>query len=197
MDLTYRLKNFRSFEDTGALELAPLTLLCGSNSSGKSSILKSMLLLRQSTEFRRARLLRDAPSQPLLFNGELTRLGSWTDVVRGRVRERTVEMAWTAQGALVEILNDADYSYRRRGNFKADQSFDGSLEVAFRSRANAREELSALLTSSKLTIDGATIFLTESGLQDDEDPVYDLSIRGMGTVLSSDIAQQLMANHRM
>jgi predicted ATPase len=197
LDLTYRLKNFRSFEDTGALDLAPLTVLCGSNSSGKSSILKSMLLLRQSTEFRRARLLRDAPSQPLLFNGELTRLGSWTDVVRGRVRERTVEMAWTAKGTLVEILNDADYAYRRRGNFKVDQNFDASLEVAFRSRANAREELSALLTSSTLTIDSATIALRESSQQDNEDPIYDLSIRGMGTVLSSDIAQQLMTNHRM
>lgn len=56
MQTSYQLQNFRSFEDTGSIELAPITVLCGANSSGKSSILKSILLVKQSSIERRSRL---------------------------------------------------------------------------------------------------------------------------------------------
>lgn len=43
-----RLQNFMAFEDTGWLELRPITLLFGRNSSGKSALIRALLLLRQS-----------------------------------------------------------------------------------------------------------------------------------------------------
>lgn len=43
-----RLKNFRCLEDTGMIELAPLNILVGANSSGKSSFLKFFYLLKQT-----------------------------------------------------------------------------------------------------------------------------------------------------
>lgn len=43
-----RLKNFRCLEDTGMVELAPLNILVGANSSGKSSFLKFFYLLKQT-----------------------------------------------------------------------------------------------------------------------------------------------------
>ena len=43
-----RLLNYKCFEDTGFLELKPLTFLLGSNSSGKSSFLEFFALLQQS-----------------------------------------------------------------------------------------------------------------------------------------------------
>lgn len=45
-----RLRNFRSFEDTGPIELRPITILVGANSSGKSSFLRFFPLLRQTVE---------------------------------------------------------------------------------------------------------------------------------------------------
>lgn len=45
-----RLKNFKAFEDTGVLELRPITVLAGPNSGGKSSILQSLLLLKQTLD---------------------------------------------------------------------------------------------------------------------------------------------------
>ena len=42
--------NFKSWEDTGALQFAPLTGFFGANNSGKTSILQLLLLLRQTTE---------------------------------------------------------------------------------------------------------------------------------------------------
>lgn len=45
-----RLQNFRSLKDTGVIELKPLTLLVGKNSSGKSSFLRFFPLIKQSLE---------------------------------------------------------------------------------------------------------------------------------------------------
>ena len=45
-----RLLNFKAFEDTGILELKPITVLAGPNSGGKSSILQSLLLLKQTLD---------------------------------------------------------------------------------------------------------------------------------------------------
>lgn len=50
---TLRLKNYRCFEDTGDINLKPLTLLVGANSSGKSSFLKFFPLLKQSIGIRK------------------------------------------------------------------------------------------------------------------------------------------------
>lgn len=42
------LKNYKSFRNETTIQVKPLTLLCGINSSGKSSIMKSLLMLKQS-----------------------------------------------------------------------------------------------------------------------------------------------------
>lgn len=47
-----RLQSFRCLLDTGFVELRPLTILVGRNSSGKSSFLRFLPLLRQSVEAR-------------------------------------------------------------------------------------------------------------------------------------------------
>lgn len=47
-----RLRNYRCFDDTGDIELKPITLLLGANSSGKSSFIKFFPLLQQSLETR-------------------------------------------------------------------------------------------------------------------------------------------------
>ena len=41
-----RLLNFMAFEDTGWIELRPITLLFGKNSSGKTAIIRALLLLK-------------------------------------------------------------------------------------------------------------------------------------------------------
>ena len=58
-----QLESFKSY-DYSAINLAPITLLCGGNSSGKTSIIKSILLLKQSFEA--------TGSNYLLINGEYT-----------------------------------------------------------------------------------------------------------------------------
>ena len=72
-----RAENFKSWKDTGALRFAPLTGFFGANSSGKTSILQVLLMLKQTVE---------QPSdwnEPLYFGGEksLVNLGSFDDVI--------------------------------------------------------------------------------------------------------------------
>ena len=45
-----RAQNFKSWQDTGALQFAPLTGFFGANSSGKTSILQILLMLKQTVE---------------------------------------------------------------------------------------------------------------------------------------------------
>jgi predicted ATPase len=45
-----RLRNFKCFADSGDVPLAPLTVIFGRNNSGKSSILQSLLILRQTLD---------------------------------------------------------------------------------------------------------------------------------------------------
>ena len=84
-----RLKNFKPFGNQ-FFELKPLTLLSGLNSTGKSSLLQSLLLLRQSYQ---QRLL---PNIGLALNGELVRIGRDQDALfEGADREEiSFEIVW-------------------------------------------------------------------------------------------------------
>jgi predicted ATPase len=44
------LRNFKAWKDTGDIDLKPITVLLGTNSSGKSSLLQSLLLLKQTVQ---------------------------------------------------------------------------------------------------------------------------------------------------
>ena len=45
-----RVRNFKSWEDSGPIGLAPVTGFFGTNSSGKTSLLQALLLLKQTAE---------------------------------------------------------------------------------------------------------------------------------------------------
>ena len=44
------VQNFKSWENTGQLQIAPLTGFFGANSSGKTSIFQTLLMLKQTAE---------------------------------------------------------------------------------------------------------------------------------------------------
>jgi predicted ATPase len=67
-------ENFKSFSSFQSTDIKPLTILCGSNSSGKSSLLQSLLALKQSSESIKS-------EQSLLFNGRFVQLGSFPDCI--------------------------------------------------------------------------------------------------------------------
>ena len=68
-----KLSNFKSHRDS-EFRFGPLTVLTGSNSAGKTSVLHSLLLLRQS--YQKSRLL-----DGLELNGALCRIGVGGDAL--------------------------------------------------------------------------------------------------------------------
>ncbi|MHB8909878.1 MAG: AAA family ATPase [Syntrophales bacterium] len=46
-----RIQNFKIWKDTGNIQMAPITLFFGSNSSGKSSIGQFLMMLKQTVEY--------------------------------------------------------------------------------------------------------------------------------------------------
>ena len=69
-----KLSNFKCFQNLD-LDCAPLTLLCGLNGMGKSTVIQALLVLRQSFESR------DLLDGRLVLGGELADLGTGTDVL--------------------------------------------------------------------------------------------------------------------
>ncbi|WP_044323180.1 AAA family ATPase [Pseudomonas amygdali] len=68
------IKNFKAFSEWQSLTLAPITLIYGPNSSGKSSIIHSIMLLKQS-------LTRPSTQGGLVSNGEYVDLGDYSSMV--------------------------------------------------------------------------------------------------------------------
>lgn len=92
-----RLENFRPFRDSGEFHLAPLTCLVGANSSGKSSIITALLLLKQSLEQERM----SSRVTPLMLSGPYCDLGGFRDVVhRHKVRSH-IKFAFKVPVALL------------------------------------------------------------------------------------------------
>ncbi|MFM6076692.1 MAG: AAA family ATPase [Dolichospermum sp.] len=80
------LKNFKPFENQ-SFSLKPLTLLTGLNSTGKSSVLQSLLLLRQSC-------LQDdlLDRVGLVLNGDLVSIGTGKDALFKRAKEDVITL---------------------------------------------------------------------------------------------------------
>lgn len=72
-----RLQEFKCFSDQ-RLPMADLTLLAGANAAGKSTVIQSLLLLRQS------HLRRTLQRGELLLNGPLVNVGTALDAVNER-----------------------------------------------------------------------------------------------------------------
>jgi len=71
---TFAAKNYKCFSNPTLINIRPLTIFIGSNSSGKTSMLKLLLLLKEAIESRYS-------YAPIIFKGKYINFGSYNDVV--------------------------------------------------------------------------------------------------------------------
>ena len=81
------LENFKTFGGAHAIPLAPLTLIYGANSSGKSSILQALLFLKQNIH------LGNDSTATVVVSGSHVDLGSFSQVVHRHRMTSTVTVA--------------------------------------------------------------------------------------------------------
>jgi predicted ATPase len=144
---TLSLKNFKGFEALQELEIKPVTVLCGTNSSGKSSILQSILLLKQTLESQ-------MPNQLLLLNGRLVHLGPFEEVIFDRESDRRLgfdlKLAYRtdARGVYRQERIPIAYILQELGELigKANEAFEVRFRVEVKStrQSVAEAQLKAL-----------------------------------------------------
>lgn len=79
----YQIENFKAFAGPETMPIRPITLIYGPNSSGKSSILQSLLLLKQTLD-----LEEGSDSTSLLPKGALVDLGYYREFVHRHEAEK-------------------------------------------------------------------------------------------------------------
>lgn len=84
-----RIQNFKSWKDTGTISLAPISLIFGANSSGKSSIGQFLMMLKQTAESQD----RKAIFYPGGKNSAV-QLGSFREMVYQRDLENEIDFEY-------------------------------------------------------------------------------------------------------
>ncbi len=97
---SFRIKNVKSFVDSGKIELKPITIFVGKNSCGKSSLLRFPIVLAQTQNSN--------TESPLRFYGKMIDYGNYEDVICGR-REGKIEFEIHYE---IDITNVRDSRHR-------------------------------------------------------------------------------------
>ncbi|WP_155478112.1 DUF3696 domain-containing protein [Heliobacterium mobile] len=81
-------EKYKSFNSLEGMTIKPITILCGTNSCGKSSILQSILMYKQTFESQN-------PNQIVLLNGRFTHLGTFESIIYGKNPEGNLSIEFT------------------------------------------------------------------------------------------------------
>ncbi len=117
-----QIKNFKGWKDTGNIKLAPLTVLFGANSSGKSSIGQFLMLLKQSVE--------SSDRKSVFFTGNedtAVDLGLPSDLVFNRNKKN--EISFSYDWSLEKELKIEDSLHEKK--YLADRiRFSSNVKIA-------------------------------------------------------------------
>lgn len=136
-----RVKNFKSWVDTDEIRLAPLTVIFGGNSAGKSSLGHLLLALKQtaiSSDRKRALNLGDEST--------LVDLGTFLDCLHGHNAERKLEfdLGWQLPKS-IEVRN----AIPPRQRFNGDRlSLHATISADLKTTQPRTEQLKYVLSSA-------------------------------------------------
>ena len=122
-----KLSNFRIFDDEVMVRFRPVTVLIGRNSSGKSSIIKFLLMLQQSAEYGR--------SQFLTPEGGRVSLGAFRALKNSITKKRNLEFELTVKSHLEGVHHQLSRYLEDAGNVDLNGlAFKARATLAYGSR---------------------------------------------------------------
>lgn len=93
------LKNFKPFGETQEAPLAPITLIYGPNSSGKSSFIQSLMVLKQTLDES-----ENTSTSDLVTKGRFIDVGNFSSVLHRHEVDRQVEIGLSFHHSLMERM---------------------------------------------------------------------------------------------
>lgn len=156
---SWLIQNFKPILDSGELTLAPVTVLAGRNSSGKSSLIQSILMIAQTLSSR-------VLDRALLPNGSIAQLGTFEDILSEQTNLRTLAVGFEMEPEKEEL---------KVPFFSAPMALDGSYVVGllgasiqsvkvtaqFRSASSNGTSTSAI-EASKVNVDSVSLEIVAS-----------------------------------
>lgn len=118
----WRIENFKSIV-SATIDFAPLTLLVGANSSGKSSLLQSILLMVQAAQSRQI-------GDVLPLNGPLVSVGTFDEVRCAWGRTRSIKIGATVSREF-HVQGPVSAFVRSRSRIRSPAAFEveGSVDA--------------------------------------------------------------------
>jgi len=83
------IKNFKPFSQTEAVRMAPITLIYGPNSAGKSSIIQSLIMMTQTINGQKSKVNSD-----LITKGSLVDLGNYASIIHRHEIDKTLSFEY-------------------------------------------------------------------------------------------------------
>lgn len=112
----WTLDNFKSIDERNDLEFRPLTIFTGANSSGKSTILQSILLVTQT-------LQSPIASRSILLNGWFKKFGTYSDIVNRRDNSKNIKIGF-------KLSNDGGAEMYRYRYYEDVRAVDCEFELS-------------------------------------------------------------------
>lgn len=137
------IKNFKGWKDTGKIDLAPITLFMGSNSSGKSSIGQFLMLLKQSST--------SADRRTVLFLGDSTsviELGGPVDMLYEHDTNQMLEFEYGWDMPEPFVLSMAANAENKSDMVVTNVSF--SSQIAVRDKTTQTLEIEKMMYTLQL-----------------------------------------------
>lgn len=146
------LNNFKSINKETELEFRPLTIFTGANSSGKSTVLQSILLVTQT-------LQNPIASRSVVLNGRIKKFGSYSDIVYGRNHSLNLKIGFSLKSEEDEEemdwrRNELNWCYSGQiPMFKSVLDFERTTECEFVvSSANKSDNLQPEMESVHICV---------------------------------------------
>lgn len=140
-----KLTNFRIFDDEVTVRFRPITVLIGRNSSGKSSIIKFLLMLRQSQG--------PGKTQFLSPEGDLVNLGVFAELRNALTRKRNLKFELTAKGVDTQFSPTGSRQLREFGELQPDLfRYKAEAMVAYSGKAGKSRVGYSLLEEKSGTV---------------------------------------------
>lgn len=178
------LTNFKAWRNA-TLSFGKITGLFGTNSSGKSSVLQFLLLLKQTKNATDRGLVLD-------FGGptELVNLGRFQDVVHKGDESSDIE--WTLRWRLPDTLRVSDPSGQRTAVLMRGRNLQLNCSVGLKRSSLTARRLGYRLASTDFLIEPRSEDASEYALRSDGDhPVHFTRHRGRGWALPGPVKTHL------